>query len=100
MIHFGFPKPTINIQKPYFDDVWIEKKLKQKFDKIFFSILDYELNDKFYTKEMKSNLFDKALPIGFKTTLKRWVEALFQKELQHSPFFWTPIICMTWSMTW
>jgi len=53
MIHFGFPKPTTNIQKPYSYDVWIEKKLKHKFDKIFFSILDYELNDKFYTKKKK-----------------------------------------------
>jgi len=76
MIHFGFPKPTTNIQKPYFDDVWTKKKLKHKFDKILFSILDYELNDEFYTKKMRLNPFNETLPIGFKTALKRWIESI------------------------
>ncbi len=51
MIHFNFPKPIANNQKPYFDDAWIEKKLKHKLDKMFFSILDFEINDEFYTKK-------------------------------------------------
>jgi spore coat polysaccharide biosynthesis predicted glycosyltransferase SpsG len=69
MIHFGFPKPTTNIQKPYFDDVWTKKKLKHKFDKMFFSILYYEFNDEFYIKKMRLNPFNKAL-----TALKRWIK--------------------------
>jgi hypothetical protein len=51
MIHFNFPKSTTNHQKPYSNDVWTEKKLKHKFDKNFFSILDSKFNDKFYTKK-------------------------------------------------
>ncbi len=51
MIHFNFPKSTTNHQKPYSNDVWTEKKLKNKFDKNFFSILDSKFNDKFYTKK-------------------------------------------------
>jgi hypothetical protein len=40
--------------------VWREKKLKHKLDKIFFSILDFKLNEEFYTKKMKLNPSDKA----------------------------------------
>ncbi len=60
LIHFGFPKPTTNIQKPCSNEVWREKKLKHKLDKIFFSILDFKLNEEFYTKKMKLNPSDKA----------------------------------------
>ncbi len=48
MIHFDFPKPTINNQKPYYNEVWTKKKLKHKLDKMFFSILDFELNEELY----------------------------------------------------
>jgi hypothetical protein len=41
MIHFSFPKLAANNQKPYSDDVWIEKKLKHKLDRMLFSILDF-----------------------------------------------------------
>jgi len=76
MIHFDFPKPTTNNQKPYSNDVWIEKKLKHKFNKIFFSILNFELNDKFYTKEMKLNPSNETPPTSFKIALKRWIESI------------------------
>jgi len=81
MIHFGFPKPITNIQKPYFDDVWVKKKLMQKFDKMLFSILDYEFNDEFYTKKMILNPFNEALPISFKTALKRWIKSIAPKGI-------------------
>jgi hypothetical protein len=45
MIHFGFPNLTTNNQKPYSNEAWREKKLKHKLDKMFFSILDFELNE-------------------------------------------------------
>jgi hypothetical protein len=51
MIHFGFPKLTANNQKSYSNETWREKKLKHKLDKMFFSILDFELNEEFYTKK-------------------------------------------------
>ncbi len=76
MIHFGFPKLTANNQKPYSNETWKEKKLKKKLDKMFFLILDFELNEEFYTKKMRLNPFDKAPPIGFKTTLKRWIKSI------------------------
>ncbi len=75
MIHFSFPKLTANNQKPYFDEAWKEKKLKHKLDKMFFSILDSELNEEFYTKKMKLNPFDKTLLTCFKIALKRWIES-------------------------
>jgi hypothetical protein len=70
MIHFGFPKLIANNQKPYSNETWREKKLKHKLEKMFFSILDFGLNEEFYTKKMKLNPLDKAPPACFKTTLK------------------------------
>jgi len=51
MIHFGFPKSITNNQKPYYDEAWKEKELKYKLDKMFFSILDFELNEEFIPKK-------------------------------------------------
>jgi hypothetical protein len=76
MIHFSFSKPTTNNQKPYYDEVWREKKLKHKLDKIFFSILDFEPNEGFYTRKMRLNPFNKAPPTSFKIVLKRWIESI------------------------
>jgi hypothetical protein len=45
MIHFGFLKLIANNQKPYSNEAWRKKKLKHKLDKMFFSILDFELNE-------------------------------------------------------
>jgi hypothetical protein len=45
MIHFGFANLTTNNQKPYSNEAWREKNLKHKLDKLFFSILDFELNE-------------------------------------------------------
>jgi hypothetical protein len=75
MIHFDFPKPTANNQKPYYDDAWTKKKLKQKLDKMFFSILDSNLNDEFYTKKKKLNPSNETPFASFKTTLKRWIKS-------------------------
>jgi hypothetical protein len=50
MIHFSFPKPITNNQKPYSDEVCREKKLRHKLDKMLFSILDFELNKEFIPK--------------------------------------------------
>jgi len=52
-IHFDFPKQTTNNQKSYFDEAWTEKKLKYKFDKMLFSILDSKFNEKFYIKKIR-----------------------------------------------
>jgi len=51
MIFFGSPKPMVNNQKPYSNEDWHEKKVNHKFNKMLFSILDLELNDKFYNKK-------------------------------------------------
>jgi hypothetical protein len=61
-IHFGFPKPTINNLKPFSNEVWTKKKLKHKLDKMLFSILDFELNEEFYTKKMRLNPSDETPP--------------------------------------
>jgi hypothetical protein len=76
MIPFGFPKPIANNQKPYFDDAWTKKKLKHKLHKMLFSILDFDLNDEFYTQKKKLNPSNKTPFVGFKTTLKRWIESI------------------------
>jgi hypothetical protein len=55
VIHFGFPKPTPNSQKPYKDDEWKEVKSEHNLNKMIFSILDVELNHDFYNKKMKLN---------------------------------------------
>jgi hypothetical protein len=81
MIHFDFPKSISNSQKPYSNDVWIEKKLKHKFNKNFFSILNFELNDKFYTKEMRLNPSNETLFAGFKIALKRWIKGIIPKGI-------------------
>jgi hypothetical protein len=81
MIHFSFPKSTANHQKPYSNDVWTEKKLKHKFDKIFFSILDSKFHDEFYKTKMKLNPSDEAPPASFKTTLKRRIESIVPKGI-------------------
>jgi hypothetical protein len=81
MIHFGFPKLIANNQKPYSNEAWREKKLKYKLDKMFFSILDFELNEWFYTKKMRLNLSDKAPSVSFKNTLKRWIENILPEGI-------------------
>jgi mRNA deadenylase 3'-5' endonuclease subunit Ccr4 len=43
---------------------------------MFFSILDFEPNEGFYTKKMRLNPFDKTPPIGYKIALKRWIESI------------------------
>jgi hypothetical protein len=48
---------------------------------MFFSILDSELNEEFYTKKMKLNPFDKTSPTCFKITLKRWIESTIPKGI-------------------
>jgi hypothetical protein len=55
MIHFGHPKPTTNNQNPYSDDEWHMLKEKHNLDKMLFSILDLESNDKFYSKKLRLN---------------------------------------------
>jgi hypothetical protein len=81
MIHFGFPKLIANNQKPYSNEAWREKKLKYKLDKMFFSILNFELNEWFYTKKMRLNPSDKAPSVSFKNTLKRWIESILPKGI-------------------
>jgi hypothetical protein len=44
----------VNNQKPYSNEDWHEKKVNHKFNKMLFSILDLELNDKFYNKKWNS----------------------------------------------
>jgi hypothetical protein len=48
---------------------------------MFFSILDFELNEWFYTKKMRLNPFDKAPPASFKNTLKRWIKSILPKGI-------------------
>lgn len=69
MIHFGFPKLTVNNHKPYKDDKWKEMKNKHNLDKMIFSILDVEFNYYFYNKKMRLNLSDEAPLVGFKGEL-------------------------------
>jgi hypothetical protein len=45
MIHFGFTNLITNNKTPYSNEAWKEKNLKHKLDKLFFSILDFELNE-------------------------------------------------------
>jgi hypothetical protein len=85
MIHFGFPKPTINNQKSYSNEAWNKKKLKHKLDKMFFSILDSEFNEKFYTQKMRLNPSDKTPPIGFKIALKKWIENIVLEGITSKP---------------
>ncbi len=44
----------VNNQKSYSNEDWHEKKVNHKFNKMLFSILDLELNDKFYNKKWNS----------------------------------------------
>jgi hypothetical protein len=55
--------------------------MMHKLDKMFFSILDSEFNEKFYTKKMRLNPFDESPPTSFKTTLKRWIEGIMPKAI-------------------
>lgn len=59
-------------QKPYSNEDWHKKKVQQKLNKIFFSILDSKLNDKFYSKKIRLNPSNEALIAEFMTTLKKW----------------------------
>lgn len=43
---------------------------------MFFSILDVELNEKFYKKRRRLNPFDKTLLASFKSPLRRWIESI------------------------
>jgi hypothetical protein len=73
MIFFRSPKPMVNNQKPYSNEDWHGKKVNHKFDKMLFSILDSEFNDKFYNQKMKLNLSFDAPLAKFTTTLRKWI---------------------------
>ncbi len=63
------------------DDEWYTLKEKHNLDKTLLSILDSELNDEFYSQKMKLNLLDEAPPLGFKQSLKKWIQSGMQKML-------------------
>ncbi len=50
-----------------------KKKVQHKFNKMFFSILDYEFNDKFYSEKMKLIPSNDVPLARFTTTLKKWI---------------------------
>jgi hypothetical protein len=81
MIHFGFPKPTTNNQRPYKDEKWRALKMQHKMDKMFLLILDMELFKKLYSKKMKLNPSNKVPPSGFKYTLLKWVQSAIPHAL-------------------
>ncbi len=54
MIHFGHPKPIANNQMPYSNDECHTLKDKHKLDKMFFPVLDSELNDDFFLKKTRA----------------------------------------------
>jgi hypothetical protein len=81
MIHFGFPKPIANNQRPYKDEEWHASKVKHKMDKMFFWILDIEFSEDFYLKKMKLNPSNKAPLFSFKFALLKWVQSATPKAL-------------------
>jgi hypothetical protein len=48
---------------------------------MLFSILDFELNEEFYTKKMRLNPSNEASHASFKTTLKRWIKSISPKGI-------------------
>ncbi len=49
--------------------------------KCFFSILESEFNEEFYTKKMRLNPSDEILHVGFKIALRKWIGSVALKVI-------------------
>jgi len=98
MIHFLFPNPTTNNQKPYFNEAWVRRRGSTSLTKCC---------SQFWTpssmrssmKKKRLNPFDEAPPASFKIELKRWIESTTLKGIVVKFIFLDTITCMTGSMT-
>jgi hypothetical protein len=54
---------------------------------MFFSILDSEFNEKFYTKKIRLNPSDETLLVSFKITLRRWMKSIILEGIVTKSIF-------------